>query len=401
MAKVSVIIPVYNQGAYLKDCLRSFLNQSFQDLEILCVDDGSRDDSFETAESLAKIDSRIQVIRRREPVDPQTLENPSESWKHVNLGKCANAALNRASGEYVMFPEADCYLRRNAVETMYRTACENGLDILLTDCFSFSDDLDLRGRGSGDRIIKCVRLSENANDYGNVFDLKTHPERFGLGRYPQAGLFRREFLRENMLGFYEIVPGQFRYIGFLIRTMAAAERIMVMDTPVYLHREIPAARIQSMPEACAMNREYDEAFADLASDPALREAVRPYFWAEKAGNVMGHLLRLRPGLRPRYAAFIAEELDRARERGYLRQEICGNEEFNDLQILMKAPEDYLMVKTLDPKGYAMHMRKSESYRIGAAAVKARNAVGRVFRKGKAVIGGVRSRLGSSAKGDIE
>ncbi len=399
MTKVSVIIPVFNQGAYLKECLRSFCNQSFQDLEILCVDDGSMDDSFEIAESIAKTDSRVRLVRRREPVDPETLENPSDAWRLVNLGRCANEALDRASGEYVMFPEADCYLRRNAVETMYRAACENGTDILLADLFSFSDDLDLRNRGSGDRTIRRVRLSEKAEDYGNMFNLKDRPELLSLGRYPQAAIFRKAFLTEKQIGFGGIAPGKFRYTGFFIRSMVAAERIMAVDTPVYLHREIPAARVRSMWEACSLNREFDEAYADLMQDAACREILRPYFWAEKARVYPAHLLKLRTGLQSRYAAYIAAELDRARDRGYLTQEACGSEVFSDLQILMKSPEDYLTVKTVDVKDYAMHMRRSESYRIGAAAVKVRNTAGKIFNKGKDRIRRISSRLGRSAGGD--
>ena len=399
MAKISVIIPMFNNAEYLRECLRSFCNQTFQDFEILCVDDGSRDDSFETAQSLADKDARIRLIRYREPVDPQTLDKPFEAWKLVNLGRCANLAVEQASGEYVMFPEADCSLRRDGLETMYRAASGERADILLADCFSFWDDLDLKKRGTGDRTVKRVRLSEKAEDYGTVFDMKARPELLMLGRFPQAGLFRREFLQYNNLKFSEITPGTFRYTGFFIRTMAAAERILAMDTPFYMNRVIRAARIQSMEELCTLNREYDEAFNTMLSRGELGKSLRPYYWTLKAEDCMAALLKARASIRSRYASYIAAELDRACDRGYLKPEICSGELYNDLQILMKAPEDYLTIKTVNPKDYAQHMRRSESYRIGAAAIKAKSAGTKAVQKGKSVLKKFRSRLGRPAEGD--
>ena len=399
MAKISVIIPIFNNGAYLRECLRSFCNQTFRDLEILCVDDGSRDDSFETAQSLAEKDSRIRVIRHREPVDPQTLDEPSEAWKLVNLGRCANLGLEQASGEYVMFAEGDSVLRRKGLEAMYRAASGERVDILLSDCFCFWDDLDLKKRGTGDRTVRRIRLSEKAEDYGTVFNMNDCPELLAMGRFPQAGLFRREFLNENGLKFSCIAPGTFRYNGFFIRTQAAAERILAVDTPFYLHREIPAAHIQSMDELCTLNREYDAACTAALSDREIREKLRPYYWTLKAEDCTAALMKARPGIRPRYAAQISSELGRARERGYLKPEICGERLYNDLQLLIKSPEDYLTVRNIDPKAYAQHMRRAESYRVGVVAVRAKNASAKAMQKGKSFLRKVRSRLGSSAEGD--
>ena len=66
---------------------------------------------------------------------------------------------------------------------------------------------------------------------------------------------------------------------------------------------------------------------------------------------------------------------------------------------MKAPEDYLTIKTVNPKDYAQHMRRSESYRIGAAAIKAKSAGTKAVQKGKSVLYKFRSRLGRPAEGD--
>ena len=64
MPKVSVIIPVYNVEKYLQECLDSVINQTLQDIEIICVNDGSTDKSFNILESYARKDSRVKIINR-------------------------------------------------------------------------------------------------------------------------------------------------------------------------------------------------------------------------------------------------------------------------------------------------------------------------------------------------
>jgi glycosyltransferase involved in cell wall biosynthesis len=113
MAKISVVVPVYNVEKYLKECIDSIINQTLEDIEIICVNDGSTDSSLEILNDYAKKDSRIIVI------------NKSNS----GYGHTMNMGLNAATGEYVGIIESDDFADKNMFEDLYKLAKEYDADI--------------------------------------------------------------------------------------------------------------------------------------------------------------------------------------------------------------------------------------------------------------------------------
>lgn len=102
---VSIIIPVYNLENYIENCLGSILNQTYRNLEILCIDDGSKDRSGEIISAMSEKDSRIVYIRQ----------------DNAGVSAARNNGLDRAKGEYIMFADGDDYLHYQAVELLYNT----------------------------------------------------------------------------------------------------------------------------------------------------------------------------------------------------------------------------------------------------------------------------------------
>lgn len=108
---ISIIVPVYNVEAYLPQCLDSLINQTYQDLEIICVNDGSTDVSLEILQQYAAKDKRIKLITR----------------ENRGISASRNEALDIASGEYVMFVDSDDWIDHQT--------CEKALDAILgNDC---------------------------------------------------------------------------------------------------------------------------------------------------------------------------------------------------------------------------------------------------------------------------
>lgn len=95
MAKVSIIVPVYNAQKYLSQCLDSLLNQTLKETEIICVDDGSADDSVDIINQYSSKDRRVKLIRQ----------------KNSYAGVARNNGLKQAAGEYVVFVDADDFLK--------------------------------------------------------------------------------------------------------------------------------------------------------------------------------------------------------------------------------------------------------------------------------------------------
>ena len=132
MPKVSVIIPVYNAQAYLERCLDSIVNQTLKDIEIICVDDCSTDNSVEILEKYASADSRIKVIKRT--------ENGGES-------RARNAGLENVTGEYLAFVDNDYTIDLNFLEKLYTKAKEENADIARGE----ADYIDYSGKSYKDK----------------------------------------------------------------------------------------------------------------------------------------------------------------------------------------------------------------------------------------------------------
>lgn len=115
--KVSVIIPVYNSEKYLEECLNSVINQTLRDIEIICVDDGSTDNSLKILHEFAEHDLRINVIQQR----------------HQFAGVARNTGMSYAQGEYLMFLDSDDFFEPAMLEEMYNSAVNNDAEVVICD----------------------------------------------------------------------------------------------------------------------------------------------------------------------------------------------------------------------------------------------------------------------------
>lgn len=116
---ISLVVPVYKSQMYLRQCVDSIVGQTFQDFELILVDDGSPDGSADICDDYAKKDSRITVIHQ---------SNGGQT-------KARKAGLKKAKGEYIYFIDSDDWLEPNALEVACKSAVENNADIVTFDVF--------------------------------------------------------------------------------------------------------------------------------------------------------------------------------------------------------------------------------------------------------------------------
>ena len=102
MSKISVIVPVYNVEQYLPQCLDSIINQTYKNLEIICVDDGSPDNSGKILDEYAKKDKRIKVIHQ----------------ENQGVSVARNTGLDNATGKYIGFVDPDDWIEADYYETL-------------------------------------------------------------------------------------------------------------------------------------------------------------------------------------------------------------------------------------------------------------------------------------------
>ncbi len=116
MYKLSVFVPVYNVELYLRRCLDSIINQTYKNLEIILVDDGSTDSSGIICDEYAKKDTRIKVLHK----------------ENGGVTSAKSVGVENATGDYITFVDGDDYIKLTAYETLL--ACANNADIIIGSC---------------------------------------------------------------------------------------------------------------------------------------------------------------------------------------------------------------------------------------------------------------------------
>lgn len=206
--KISVVIPVYNTGIYLRECLDSVLNQTLKDIEIICVDDESTDNSLSVLEEYAKKDDRIIIVN------------------NIHVGEGASSArtagLNIAKGKYVSFLDSDDYFELDMLEEVYRAAEKYDTDIIMYDAHVFDDN-------TKEELPKRKITPYNPMPTNTVFNWKDFKEEIFILQDPilWVKLFKREFIIEENLKFQSIKHTD--DLLFVNTAMATAKRIYYID----------------------------------------------------------------------------------------------------------------------------------------------------------------------------
>lgn len=215
MPEVSVIIPVYNVEKYLKDCLNSVIGQTLVDIEIICVNDGSSDNSGAILAEYAEKDSRIKIINQN----------------NLGAGAARNAGLRAASGKYLSFIDSDDFLDLRMYEVLFKKIESLGCDIAICD-YHIVDEAN--------SIIYDNILREEYSifqRYG-AFNYKTCSVEI-LNKFQNVAwnkIFRTEFVKEQGLLFQEI--NRANDLFFVRSLMLSTEKICCTAEQLVYYRPL-------------------------------------------------------------------------------------------------------------------------------------------------------------------
>lgn len=319
MAKVSIIIPVYNVEEYLHECMESVVNQTLKDIEIICVNDGSTDGSPGILQEYAQNDKRIVLIDKA----------------NGGYGHAMNCGLDRASGEYIGIVEPDDFVPLEMYEELYEKAVFNDLDFVKADFYRF------KTMENGERELVCNHLSQKERDYNKVFNPSMTPEALRYIMNTWSGIYKRSFLEEYHIRHHETPGASYQDNGFWIQTFVFAKRAMILDKPYYMNRrDNPNSSVNSREKVYCINQEYDYIRGLLMRDPVLWERFQYMYWFKKYHNYMGTVWRIAEEYRHEYILRFAAELSRARAKGELKQNVFSKRDWINITSLMSDPEEY-------------------------------------------------------------
>ena len=183
MVKVSVIMPVYNAEDYLNDAIDGILNQTLDDLELICVDDGSVDDSLKILNDYAEKDSRVKVYHQ----------------ENRGGGAARNVALTHATGEYLYCMDADDTVEQTALEECYSIAVEKDLDFIIFQANNYDVDTDTYNNF---QIFRMDNIADKVGDsifsYRDLGDLL-----FETSSTPWCKFYNLDFVKKTGAQFAE------------------------------------------------------------------------------------------------------------------------------------------------------------------------------------------------------
>ena len=206
MPKISIIMPIYNVSKYLRECLDSVVNQTLKDIEIICVNDGSTDNSLDIINEYAKYDNRIIVIDK----------------KNAGMGAAYNSGLEIANGEYIGFVEPDDYISLNMYEDLYNCSSDE-IDYIKSDHYFIKNGIEYKAN--------CYKQYKNG-----IYDNTKIRELLFRHISHWSGIYKREFIEKYNIRFAETPGASFQDAGFIFQVYFLASKIYLTNNAYYYYR---------------------------------------------------------------------------------------------------------------------------------------------------------------------
>ena len=214
MCKVSVVVTVYNGEQYLRQCLDSICAQTLQDIEIICVDDGSTDSSPAILQEYKEKDARFQIYRQQ----------------NLYAGVARNTGMSHAKGEYIIFWDCDDFFAPDALEKMYEKAVELLADVVVCGGNQYFEEMGMLFPNSS--YMNSKKVPEEP-----VFNRQTN-EAYILNFTNEAAwnkMVRRAFIAEQGIAFQPVRNGNDVY--FTVNVLCLADRITGIAEPLINYRK--------------------------------------------------------------------------------------------------------------------------------------------------------------------
>jgi glycosyltransferase involved in cell wall biosynthesis len=235
---VSIIVPIYNISQYLQECLDSLLDQTFSDIEIILVDDGSTDDCPQICDAYEKKDSRVKVIHK----------------PNAGLVSARKAGLRAAKGRYIGYVDGDDWIEPDMYARMYQTLTEQKVDIVM--CGRYEDTMDVH------RAV-YQGLPEGRYDK-SALQKEVYPRMIVNGAFFEWGLFPGQwdklFRRECLESFQMEVDDGISMgedAACVYPCLLHAESIYVMRDCLYHYRQSTTSMVKKIGDAKTERKKYD------------------------------------------------------------------------------------------------------------------------------------------------
>lgn len=270
MCKISVVVPVYNCEEYLYESINSILNQSFTDFEVICVNDGSTDQSLRILNNLKKEDNRIIIIDKQ----------------NGGCGSARNVGIENASGDYIYFFDPDDYVNNTALEKLYENAENNNSDIVLSQIAWYQEGNKINFDKPGfdlDALFTDVDFNRFTFNYSDIKD-------YVLNSYfaPWTKLYKNSFLKENSFRFEEHIA--FDDVPFHVQTIIESQRISFVPEAFYYYRTNNSGSVNNTSSNAPDIIRICDIVEEFLKEKSLFETFKPNFYKFKTIQLLLYII---------------------------------------------------------------------------------------------------------------
>lgn len=355
MAKISVVVPVYNVEKYLKECIDSIVNQNLKDIEIICVNDGSTDSSLDILNDYAKKDSRIIVI------------NKSNS----GYGHTMNMGLNAATGEYIGIIESDDFADTHMFEDLYKLAKEYDADIVKGDWYNYWSKNKFARKNNRISSAKALKLTNSKQDKSL---LRINPSVW-------SAIYKKDFLNKYNIRFLETPGASYQDLAFSFKVFALAERVILTDKAyLYYRQDNMNSSVKSKTKVYCVCDEYEEIDKFLEEYPDLKFEFKVQEEINRYNGYVSSVLRIDDSVKPEFVKVFSDHFKEEYNTGLLGNEFFKKINKKEFMTLINNPKKYLKVlKAIEKR------RKFNQFRKNILSIHFRNGKLNLTIFGKEVI----------------
>jgi len=320
--KVSVLVPIYNVEDFLADCLESLVNQTLKEIEIICINDGSKDRSLEIIKEYATKDERIVIINK----------------ENTGYGDSMNRGLKKAVGEYVGIVEPDDFIDMDAFEKLYNAAKKNNAEVVKANYYEYYGDTNEdKTKSNLFRLEEIGRVIDPRDEHMIIYQLPCI----------WAAIYKREFLIDNKINFLATPGASYQDTGFNMKVWLSARRAFFIKKAFLHYRQDNSnSSVKDTGKVYCVKEEQDSV-EEFLKERGLMEELGPIAFTCRFGSYIWNLHRLKFMAAMEFSKVVKADYERAKKEGYLdknRLDHVGRH--NARMIAIRHPKLYVVFRPL-------------------------------------------------------
>ncbi|EAH4913761.1 glycosyltransferase family 2 protein [Campylobacter coli] len=346
--KISIVVPSLNSIKYIHECIDSILKQTLKDIEIICVDAGSNDGTFEVLREYEKVDSRLKVI----------ISDKKSYGYQINLG------IKEAKGEYLGIVESDDCIKENMYENLYSIAKEKKCDIVKGDMLNFWD--------KEERIYEYRLLNWTETLYNKILNFSIDKRILTESNIMNpSGIHKLDFIKKYNILCNETPGSAFQDTGFWFQLQVLASSIFLVKEAYYYYRQDNVnSSCNSRAKVYCICDEYDY-IRNFVLKNNINEAL-PIISYLRYGGYNWNLSRLGEEYKQEFIQKISKDFREIQNNGEFDSSLFHATQLEILNTIINNPDEYYYNITNKPLGAVNKIKDQLSYKIGFCIVKNKN-----------------------------